>query len=142
MDLLQEMAARRRRARTADQPARTHRLYLELASFTSAYLEHQDVEERVVMPALEAAIGVESTIAIHGAIVGSIPPDEMAQSLALMLPAMNIDERTALLGGIRGERTGRGVRGRVGPRGLGALAGRSRRRRRAPRPRLSADERI
>ncbi len=86
MDLLQEMAAVAVDARTADQPARVHRLYLELASFTSAYLEHQDVEERVVMPALEAAIGLESTTAIHQAILGSIPPDEMARSLALMLP--------------------------------------------------------
>jgi hypothetical protein len=78
-----------------------HRLYLELASFTSAYLEHQDVEERIVMPALERAIGAESAFAIHQAIVGSIPPDEMASSLAVMLPAMNVFERTALLGGMR-----------------------------------------
>jgi hypothetical protein len=38
---------------------------------------------------------------IHGAIIGSIPPDEMAQSLALMLPAMNVDNRTELLGGMK-----------------------------------------
>ena len=73
--------AGRGRRRCAGRPtsaaARTA-LYLELASFTSAYLEHQDVEERVVMPALEAAIGLESTVAIHQAIIGSIPPDEMA----------------------------------------------------------------
>lgn len=78
-----------------------HRLYLEVASFAGAYLEHQDVEERVVMPALEAAIGVEATGAIHGAIVGSIPPDEMARSLAVMLPAMNVDDRAELLGGMQ-----------------------------------------
>ena len=57
------MAAAAVEASVADQVGRMHRLYLELASFTSAYLEHQDVEERVVMPALEAAIGVESTVA-------------------------------------------------------------------------------
>jgi hypothetical protein len=38
---------------------------------------------------------------MHQSIVSSIPPDEMAASLALMLPAMNIDDRTELLGGIR-----------------------------------------
>jgi hypothetical protein len=81
--------------------AEVHRLYLELASFTSAYLAHQDVEERVVMPALEAALGVDTVVTIHGAIVGSIPPDEMAQSLAIMLPAMNVDDRAELLGGMR-----------------------------------------
>lgn len=78
-----------------------HRLYMELASFTSAYLVHQDTEERVIMPQLEEAVGAEATGAIHGAIVSSIPPLEMARSLALMLPAMNIDDRTELLGGMQ-----------------------------------------
>lgn len=80
---------------------RTHRLYLELASFTGAYLEHQDVEERVVMPALEAAVGVDEVIAIEGRIVANIPPAEMADALSLMIPAMNIDERGGFLGGMR-----------------------------------------
>jgi hypothetical protein len=70
-----------------------HRLYVELASFTSAYLAHQDLEERVVMPALETAVGIEAVVAVHGAIVGPMPPEEMARSVALMLPAMNIDDR-------------------------------------------------
>jgi hypothetical protein len=80
-----------------------HRLYLALACFTSRYLEHQDVEERVVMPALEQAIGVEAVAAIHGAIISSIPPDEMARSLAIMIPAMNVDDRAELLGGMQAE---------------------------------------
>jgi hypothetical protein len=78
-----------------------HRLYLELASFTSAYLAHQDLEERLVMPALEAAIGVDAVVAIHGAIIASLPPDEMMRSLALMVPAINVDDRVDLLGGMR-----------------------------------------
>ncbi len=84
-----------------DQRPTLHRGYVELASFTSAYLEHQDVEERVVMPALERAIGPEAVVAIHQAIIGAIPPDEMATSLAFMLPAMNLDDRAELLGGMR-----------------------------------------
>jgi hypothetical protein len=84
-----------------DTYAAIHRMYLELASFTSAYLEHQDIEERVVMPALQAAIGVEGVGPIHGAIIASIPPDEMATALALMLPAMNVDNRAELLGGMK-----------------------------------------
>ena len=79
----------------------TQLLYLDLARFTSKYLVHQDLEERVVMPRLEARIGVEQCGGLHGAIVGSIPPDEMARSLAFMLPAMNVDDRTEMLGGIR-----------------------------------------
>ncbi len=76
-------------------------LYQELSGFTSAYLAHQLVEERIVMPALEAAIGVEATLGIHIDIVSSIPPAEMARSLSFMLPAMNADDRADLLGGIR-----------------------------------------
>ena len=87
----------------AQQREAIHRVYLELASFTSEYLEHQDVEERELMPQLEAAIGVEACVAIHGAILSSIPPQEMAQSLAIMLPRLNIDDRTEMLGGMRAE---------------------------------------
>jgi hypothetical protein len=82
----------------AARPA-LHRLYVDLASFTSAYLAHQDVEERVVMPALELAVGVDAVVAIHGAIVGPMPPEELARSLALMIPAMNIEDRTEFFGG-------------------------------------------
>jgi hypothetical protein len=85
----------------ADAGHRVHQVHLALASFTSAYLEHQDVEERVIMPALETAVGVEAVVGIHQAILAAIPPQEMAKSLALMLPAMNIDGRTELLGGMR-----------------------------------------
>ncbi|MCZ7525857.1 MAG: hemerythrin domain-containing protein [Acidimicrobiia bacterium] len=85
----------------AAQRLAVHRLYLELGSFTGAYLEHQDVEERTVMPALEAAIGPEAALAIHQAIIAGIPPDEMARSLAIMLPAMNLEDRVELLGGMR-----------------------------------------
>lgn len=77
------------------------RLYIELASFTSAYLAHQDLEERVVAPELHRVIGPEGVLAIHQAIIASIPPEMMATSLALMLPAMNNDDRTEMLGGMQ-----------------------------------------
>lgn len=85
----------------ADQRRLGHLLYLELTGFTSAYLAHQLVEEYVVSPALEQAIGVDAVAGIHIQIVSSIPPDEMARSLAFMLPAMNLDDRAELLGGMR-----------------------------------------
>jgi hypothetical protein len=81
----------------------TQQLYLELASFTGAYLQHQDLEERVVNPALEAAIGAEALLAIDAALVASIPPQEMADTLAVMLPAMNVEDRVDLLAGIRSD---------------------------------------
>ena len=55
----------------------------------------------MVSPALEQAIGVDAVAGIHLQIVSSIPPDEMARSLAFMLPAMNLDDRAELLGGRR-----------------------------------------
>ncbi len=78
-----------------------HRFYVDFAAFTATYLTHQDLEERMIMPALEDVIGPEAGLALHQAIVGSIPPEQMARSLAVMLPAMNIDDRAELLGGMQ-----------------------------------------
>lgn len=78
-----------------------HDLYLSLASFTSAYLAHQDLEERVAMPTLEAALGVPRVVEMHRAILGSIPPEEMAEALSLMLPAINAEDRVEMLGGMQ-----------------------------------------
>jgi hypothetical protein len=85
----------------ADARRWLHALYLDLALFTGDYLRHQETEERVVMPALEMAIGPDAVAALEGAIIASIPPDEMASSLAVMLPAMNLDDRATMLGGMR-----------------------------------------
>jgi hypothetical protein len=83
------------------QRTRMEQLYLELASFTGAYLAHQNIEERVVMPALEQALGVDGCFAIHAAIVAAIPPDQMAKGLGIMLPALNIDDLAEVLGGMQ-----------------------------------------
>jgi len=81
--------------------AAVHTLYLDLAAFTGDYLAHQDFEEREVMGTLVRTMPFEAVLAVHEAIVSSIPPDEMATSLSIMLPAMNVDDRTELLGGMR-----------------------------------------
>jgi hypothetical protein len=84
-----------------DARAAVHDLYLELAAFTASYLAHQDVEERIVMPALWEAFGFEAVLGIHGRIIASISPDDMGWSLSRMLPAMNVDDRVEMLAGIR-----------------------------------------
>ena len=101
MDELVEIAEEAAAPDAPDAAFRIHRVHLAVASFTGAYLEHQDVEERVIMPALEEAVGLEAVVEIHQAILAAIPPDEMAKSLALMLPAMNVEGRTELLAGMR-----------------------------------------
>jgi len=100
LDLLVELADTPVDATTTAR-FQIHRLYVELASFTSTYLAHQDVEERLVMPALEAAIGVDATAELHRRIIADIPPEELATGLAIMLPAMNIDDRAEMLGGMQ-----------------------------------------
>ena len=87
-------------ART-DARASLHELYLSLATFTSRYLAHQEVEERVVMPALLARFGLDGVIAADQRIVSSIPPDALAWGLAKALPAMNPDDRFEMLAPMR-----------------------------------------
>ena len=53
------------------------------------------------MPALSAAVGVDELIAIDMAIVSQLTPDEMVYSASLMLPAMNIEDRVELVGGMK-----------------------------------------
>jgi hypothetical protein len=84
-----------------DPRLRLHRLHLALAAFTGDYLLHQNVEEAVVMPALARAVGPAVLGELNDAIVSSIPPDDMARSLSAMLPAMNLDDRAELLGGMQ-----------------------------------------
>jgi hypothetical protein len=84
-----------------DQRPLADLVYLELSGFTSEYLRHQLVEERVIMPELVRVFGIEEVIKMHVAIVSSIPPEDLAKSLAFMLPAMNVDDRVEMLGGIR-----------------------------------------
>jgi hypothetical protein len=88
-------------AEAGEQRARVHNLYLDLASFTGAYLAHQEFEERMVMPAVLDAIGVDGAFAVHTAIVSSIPPPTMAKGLAVMVPALNVEDRMELLSGIQ-----------------------------------------
>ncbi len=79
----------------------THRLYLGLAGFTSAYMVHQEFEELEVMPALSAAVSVDDLLAIDMAIIATVSPEEMVYSATLMLPAMNVEDRVELVGGMR-----------------------------------------
>ena len=101
METLREIAVDARDSSPEVARRRTHHLYQELATFTSAYLLHQDLEERVVMPALEKAVGFEALLGMQNAIVGSHSPEEMAHALTIMFPAMNLDDRAELLGGMR-----------------------------------------
>jgi hypothetical protein len=98
LELLAEEASG---AAAAQRRITSHRFYLGLASFTAEYLEHQALEEVQVGVALAAAYPFEELLAVHQAIVGSIPPAEMMETFQFMIPAMNLDDRTELLGGMQ-----------------------------------------
>ncbi|MFM7064008.1 MAG: hemerythrin domain-containing protein [Actinomycetes bacterium] len=85
----------------ADPRAAMFALHLDLSRFTSEYLAHIDVEERTVLPALEAAIGVDGVRELEQAFLAAIPPEEKLDGMILMLPAMNVEDRTEVLGAIR-----------------------------------------
>jgi len=85
----------------ADHREALHEVYIEVASFTSTYLAHQDLEERVINPTLQAAVGDDGMRQIQGQIIGTMDPRELIAALAVMLPAMNVDERSELLGGMQ-----------------------------------------
>jgi len=87
-------------ATPADRQVVAHRLYLELTRFTAAYLEHQLCEEQRVMPALCRSVPGADLEALHTELKQSIAPDVMARFMMVMLPAMNIDERVDMLGGM------------------------------------------
>jgi hypothetical protein len=97
---LRVLAARLAEAAPVPRRRLAHRLYLELGRFTAMYLEHQLFEERHVMPALCAAISADEIDAVHDTLKQNIPPDVMAGALQVMLPALNVDERAAMLGGM------------------------------------------
>ncbi len=79
----------------------THRFYLGMASFTAAYLEHQEFEEFEVMVMLSQHVSPEELRDLDNAIVASISPEMMGQSLSIMVPAMNIDDQTELFSGMQ-----------------------------------------
>jgi hemerythrin-like domain-containing protein len=76
-------------------------LYDAAVEFVAGYLAHMNDEEHVVMPALNAGADPEELGRIVMQIRMSVPPPEMCTFLRYMLPAMNPDERTTTLGGMK-----------------------------------------
>lgn len=81
----------------APDAAAAYRLYRRLAVFVAENLEHMEFEEAAHSAALWAACGDAELLQVHQAILSSIEPDAMAQTLRWMLPAMNHAERAGML---------------------------------------------
>jgi hypothetical protein len=98
---LELLAGRAIGACTSERRVAVHTLYLGTASFVSDYLAHQAFEELEVMTGLSRALPVPALLEIDQAIVASIPQDTMVSALSLMFPAMNVDDRADMLGGMQ-----------------------------------------
>jgi hypothetical protein len=76
-------------------------LYRYLALFTSRYLAHMALEEGAVMSTLRGSMSVAELFTLDMELRAAVDPDKMCRFIAVMAPAMNPDERTAMLGGMQ-----------------------------------------
>jgi hypothetical protein len=86
-----ERAAGAARAQAAQQ------LYRELALLVADNLEHMQVEETENNAALWATYSDAELVALHEALLATIPPAEMSLAMRWMVPAMAPAERAAML---------------------------------------------
>jgi hypothetical protein len=85
----------------ADPRAAGGALLARYQQFLVDYLEHMQHEETVVLPAMWARYSDAELGAIRGRIQASIPPQRFAEWMEILLPAMNVDERAGMLGGMK-----------------------------------------
>ena len=93
-------------------------LYRGLAVFAAVYLAHLAFEEGEAMAALREALNIGDLCSIETAIRASMTPDETCDLIAEMAPALNIEERAALIAGLQATSPGRLTRADAG-RGRG-----------------------
>jgi len=78
-------------------------LYRALALFVAENFQHMHVEETAHNTVLWARYTDAELVAIHDALVASIPPQEMMVTVRWLVPFMNPMERLMLLSDIRGK---------------------------------------
>ena len=99
------LAARVAAVRACPQPALraqlVGQLYASLSLFIAENFQHMHVEETAHNALLWARYTDAELVAIHDALVASIPPEEMMKTARWLVPFMNPQERAGLLGDIR-----------------------------------------
>lgn len=91
------------RAAPAGRAPLARALYAELSLFIAENFQHMHVEETAHNAVLWARYTDAELVAIHDALVASIPPEEMMFTVRWLVPFMNPAERLGLLGDIRGK---------------------------------------
>ncbi|MBO9514466.1 MAG: hemerythrin domain-containing protein [Variovorax sp.] len=85
----------------AGRAERALALYRSLSLFIAHNFEHMHVEETAHNAVLWARYTDAELIELHGALVASIPPEEMMFVMRWMVPFLNPAERTAVLADMR-----------------------------------------
>ncbi|HJW33367.1 MAG TPA: hemerythrin domain-containing protein [Holophagaceae bacterium] len=85
----------------AARPTLLQEAYLATAAFMASDFAHMQLEEQVIMPALQATFTDGELAALHGRIVGALSPEERAHTFRLMFPAIHEPERLELLQALR-----------------------------------------
>jgi hypothetical protein len=101
IDELALQVAQLRACPAGKRDATALQLYRDLAHFLALNCEHMAVEESGHNAVLWAHYTDEELVAIHAALVQSIPPQEMMFALRWMVPFMNPAERAAMLQDMR-----------------------------------------
>jgi hypothetical protein len=78
-------------------------LYRRFSEFVGHYLVHMTREEDEAMAALHEHYSDQELMEVHARLRAYIPPEDMMRFLGIMLPAMNRDERSKMLGAMRAE---------------------------------------
>lgn len=95
------LAAALRGSAPEGRPLVAARLYRALSLFIAENFQHMNVEETAHNAVLWARYTDAELVAIHDALVASIPPDEMMAIARWLVPFMNPVERFQLLADIR-----------------------------------------
>ena len=100
LDSIATLRAESAALRSMPSAAAAQRLYRRFAAFVAHNLEHMGVEESRHNQALWAAYTDGELHELHGRILSSIGPREMAETLRWMIPALTPAERALVIGGL------------------------------------------
>lgn len=101
LDQLRAQTAALLKAPVTARASATLALYRALSQFMAENFEHMLYEESVHNAALWAAYSDAELLAIHDALVASIPPEKMMGIVRWMVPFMNPAERLAMMAGMQ-----------------------------------------
>lgn len=73
----------------------------QVNDFFAAYIDHMNREEERLVPLMRQHLTDDEQRAMRSAVMGAMPPERMAATLAWMLPSLNVMELTGMLMGAK-----------------------------------------